>query len=226
MISNEGFSIVTSSSASAVSKASLGIIPAERIDSKILLIRGQKVLLDEHLAQLYEVPTRVLNQAVRRNRARFPEDFMFQLTEKETEALLRSQIVISSEETSGKRLSKSELLRSQIVTSKRGSGAGGRRYLPYAFSEQGVAMLSSVLRSPRAVQVNIEIMRAFVRLRQMIASHTDLARKLNTLEKKYDEQFKMVFDAIRELMTPVDEDDESVREIGFHTAIKASPKKT
>lgn len=139
-------------------------------------MRGEKVMLDADLAKLYGVATKVLLQAVRRNIDRFPQDFMFQLSKEEL-----------------------EILRSQIVTS---SQWGGRRYLPYAFTEQGVAMLSSVLRSRRAVLVNIEIMRAFVRLRQMLASHADLARKLAALEKKYDAQFKAVFDAIRELMKP------------------------
>lgn len=157
----------------------------ERIERSILLIRGQKVMLDSDLAALYGVETRSLVQAVQRNKERFPEDFMFQLTDVEF-ANLRYQSGTTS-------------LRSQIVISK---ARGGRRYPPYAFTEQGVAMLSSVLRSERAVQVNIEIMRAFVRLRQILASHADLARKLDALEKKYDAQFKAVFDAIRELMKP------------------------
>jgi hypothetical protein len=151
------------------------IIPAERIERAILMMRGQKVMLDVDLAALYGVPTKVFNQAVKRNLARFPKDFMFQLTGAEF-AILKSQIVTSS--------------------------WGGRRYRPRAFTEQGVAMLSSVLHSERAVQVNIEIMRAFVRLRQMLTSHTDLARRLDALEKRYDVQFKAVFDAIRELMSP------------------------
>ena len=154
------------------------VIPLERIDSKILLLRGQKVMLDSDLAALYEVEVKALNQAVKRNGDRFPEDFMFQLTDEETEAL-----------------------RSQIVTAKP-DGRGGRRTAPYAFTEQGVAMLSSVLRSKRAVLVNVEIMRAFVRLRQMLASNAGLAEKLAKLEKKYDAQFKIVFDAIRQLMAP------------------------
>lgn len=152
------------------------IVPVERIERAILVIRGHRVLLDADLALLYEVEVKVLNQAVKRNIERFPADFMFQLTKDEA-----------------------EILRSQVVTS---SSWGGRRYQPYAFTEQGVAMLSSVLRSPRAVQVNIEIMRAFVRLRQMLQQNADLARKLAALEKKYDAQFKVVFDAIRQLMTP------------------------
>ena len=154
------------------------LVPVERIEKAILLIRGKKVMLDADLASLYGVETRVLVQAVRRNLGRFPEDFMFQLCKEEV-----------------------DFLRSQIVTLKRGRGQHSK-YLPYAFTEQGVAMLSSVLHSPRAIQVNIEIMRAFVRLRRMLASHAELARKLDALEKKYDVQFKAVFDAIRQLMTP------------------------
>ena len=157
-----------------VNKKSL--IPVDRIEKAILLIHGQKVMLDADLAELYGVETKVLVQAVKRNLERFPEDFMFQLSQEEF-AILRSQIVTSSD-------------------------WGGRRYRPYAFTEQGVAMLSSVLRSQRAIQVNIEIMRAFIRLRQMLASHVELARKLDALEKKYDAQFKQVFEAIRQLMAP------------------------
>ena len=165
--------------------AGRGVIPIERITRAILLIRGQKVMLDQDLAYLYGVATKVLNQAVRRNKGRFPEDFMFQLTREEALSL-RSQIVT---------------LESRQI-----------RYLPYAFTEQGIAMLSSVLRSERAVRVNIEIMRAFVQLRQMLSSHADLARKVAALEKKYDAQFKVVFDAIRELMTPPEP---PKRRIGF-----------
>jgi len=164
------------------------LIPAERIEQAILLIRGQKVMLDNDLASLYGVETKALTRAVKRNTERFPEDFMFQLDEKEFEDLRR-----------------------RFGTS---SSWGGRRYAPYAFTEQGVAMLSSVLRSPRAVAVNVEIMRAFVRLRRMLASHADLARKLNALEKKYDAQFKVVFDAIRQLMAPAA--GPKRRQIGFH----------
>ena len=154
------------------------LVPVERIEKAILLIRGKKVMLDADLASLYGVETRVLVQAVRRNLERFPADFMFQLSKEEV-----------------------DFLRSQIVTLKRGRGQHSK-YLPYVFTEQGVAMLSSVLRSPRAIQVNIEIMRAFVRLRQMLASHAELARKLDALEQKYDAQFRAVFDAIRQLMAP------------------------
>lgn len=154
------------------------LIPVEVIERKILLIRGHKVMLDSDLAMLYEVETFNLNKAVKRNIDRFPDDFMFQLT-KEEAGSLRFQIGISKTE-----------------------GRGGRRYLPYVFTEQGVAMLSTVLNSERAVKVNIEIMRTFVKLRQMLASNAELARKLEVLEKKYDAQFKVVFDAIRQLMSP------------------------
>ena len=171
------------------------VVSSDQITRAIMLIRGQKVMLDEDLADLYEVETKALNRAVKRNLDRFPEDFMFQLTAKEF-ADLRFQSGTSS-------------LRSQIGTSR----WGGRRYLPFAFTEQGVAMLSSVLRSRRAVLVNIEIMRTFVRLRRLLASHADLARKLDALEKKYDAQFKVVFDAIRELMTPLEP--KKKRPIGF-----------
>jgi len=148
-----------------------------KIEPLIHEIRDSRVMLDSDLAKLYGVTTTALNQAVRRNAGRFPADFMFQLDAGEV-----------------------EILRSQTVTSK--TGRGGRRYLPYVFTEQGVAMLSSVLKSKRAIQVNIEIMRAFVRLRQMMIAHADLAVRLDALEAKYDIQFKAVFDAIRALMTP------------------------
>ncbi len=137
-------------------------------------------MVDADLAQLYGVPTKVLVQAVKRNPARFPSDFMFSITEQEL-AILKSQIVTSSPAS---------------------RNWGGRRTKPYAFTEQGVAMLSSVLKSERAVQVNVEIMRAFVRLRELIGHNRDLTRRLNDLESKYDRQFKAVFDAIRELMAP------------------------
>ena len=159
-------------------KDKYAIIPIERIEKWIFLIRNQKVILSIDLAELYGVEPRVLVQAVKRNIKRFPDDFMFHLTNQEF-ANLKSQFVTSS-------------------------WGGLRRSMPYAFTEQGVAMLSSVLNSERAVQVNITIMRAFVKLREMIASHKDLAKQLNALEKKYDAQFKVVFDAIRKLMTPPD----------------------
>jgi phage regulator Rha-like protein len=164
------------------------LVPVERIARAILILRGHRVMLDADLAALYEVETRALIQAVKRNIERFPADFMFQLDADETERL-----------------------RSQTVILKAGRGQH-RKYLPYAFTEQGVAMLSSVLRSPRAVQVNIEIMRAFVRLRQMLQADAQMAKKLAALEKKYDTQFRVVFEAIRELMaTPV----KPKRRIGF-----------
>jgi phage regulator Rha-like protein len=157
------------------------------IERRIYIIHGNKVMLSTHLAELYGVAPRVLVQAVKRNIERFPEDFMFQLTDEEFQNL-----------------------KSQIVTSNWG---GLRRANPYAFTEQGVAMLSSVLRSKRAVQVNIEIMRAFVKLRMILSTHVKLARKLEEMEKKYDAQFRMVFDAIRELMAPPEK---LKHRIGFH----------
>jgi len=166
------------------------IIPIERIEQRIFLLRGQKVMLSSHLAELYGVAPKVLIQAVKRNAERFPEDFMFRLTHQEV-----------------------TLLRSQIVTLKKLGRGEHFKYLPYAFTEQGVAMLSSVLRSKRAIRMNVEIMRTFVRLRHLLSSHAELAAKLEELEKKYDAQFKIVFDAIRQLMSePV----RPRREIGYH----------
>lgn len=164
------------------------IVSREAIEQKIYLIRGQKVMLDSDLALLYGVETFNLNKAVKRNIDRFPPDFMFQITKDEMEVLIFQPGI------------------------SKASGRGGRRYLPYAFTEQGVAMLSTVLKSERAVQVNIAIMRAFVKLREIVASNKDLAKRLDELEKKYDAQFRVVFDAIRELMTPADEDK---KKIGF-----------
>jgi hypothetical protein len=183
------------------------LIPAERIEQAILLIRGQKVILDADLAVLYGVETKALNRAVKRNIGRFPADFMFQLTEGEVTGLRRHF---------GTSDSGTAALRSQFGTSK---GRGGRRYRPYAFTEQGVAMMSSVLRSDRAVQVNVEIMRTFVRLRRLLATHEELAQKLDALERKYDRQFKVVFDAIRELMAPPDL--KPRRRIGFAAEAQA-----
>lgn len=151
-------------------------LPLERIEQKILLIREEKVMLDADLAELYGVATGVLVRQVKRNPKRFPRDFCFQLTVAEW-----------------------EVLRCQSGISK---GRGGRRYAPYAFTEQGVAMLSSVLHSTLAVEVNVQIMRAFVKLREILSTHKDLAKKLAELEKKYDHQFAVVFDAIRKLMEP------------------------
>jgi len=153
------------------------LFPVEVIERRILLFRGHKVMLDSHLAQLYAVETRALVQAVKRNLFRFPPDFMFQLKSVETRCLT-SQFVISN------------------------PGRGGRRTLPYVFTEQGVAMLSTVLHSERAIAVNIAIMRTFVRLRQILTTHKQLAERLATMEKKYDGQFTEVFDAIRRLMAP------------------------
>ena len=168
-------------------KRSTPSVPDELIEQKIYLIRGHKVMLDADLAGLYRVTTGNLNLAVRRNQRRFPEDFMFQLSREEAQSLL--------------------------LQNARAKGRGGRRTPPYAFTEQGVAMLSSVLNSERAVEVNITIMRAFVRLRAMLATHAGLARRLDELEQKYDEQFREVFEAIRELMTP--EPVPPSRRIGF-----------
>ena len=164
------------------------LVPAERIEEIIYVLRGEKVILDRDIARLYEVETKTLVRAVKRNLERFPKDFMFQLTDKET-----------------------QILRYQIGT----SSWGGSRYRPYAFTEQGVAMLSGVLRSERAVQVNVEIMRTFVRLRRMAASREDLALKIEALEEKYDSQFSVVFDALRELMAAPEPSD---RPIGFKGA--------
>jgi len=179
-VSSEGKQ--ASASSGSIQNSSIGV-PRERIVSAIHLIRGHKVMLDADLATLYEVETKVLNQAVRRNIDRFPGDFAFRLS--------RNEFAI---------------LRSQTVTSR----WGGRRYPPYAFTEQGVAMLSSVLRSKRAVDVNIEIMRAFVHLRRLLATHEDLADKLNKLEKRYDRQFRVVFDAIRQLMSPTPDEEPKI----------------
>ena len=170
---------------------SVNLIPAERIESKIFLIRGKKVMLDKDLAKLYGVKTKVLNQAVKRNLERFPEYFMFRLTKEE---------VVSS--------------RSQIVTLKQGQNI---KYFPYAFTEQGVAMLSSVLNSKRAIQVNIQIMMTFTKLREIIAGNKELAERLNQLEKKienHDYEIKSIFEAIRQLMVPPER---PKRKVGFST---------
>jgi len=162
-------------------------VPTEVVERRIFVIRGQKVMLDSHLAELYEVPTYRLNEAVKRNRRRFPVDFMFQITRREAESLT-----------------------SQIAMSK--PGRGGRRTLPYVFTEQGVAMLSTVLNSERAINVNIAIIRAFVRLRELIATHKDLAERIASIEKKYDHQFRIVFEVLEQLMAPPDP---PKRPIGF-----------
>ena len=201
------------------------VLKPENVAKLVFFIRGEKVMLDADLAMLYGVEVRILNQAVARNRKRFPSDFMFQLSANEYENL-RSQIVTTSGEqkanstrtgmTSQIVISKEKRaygapLRSQFVISK--LGRGGRRYRPYAFTEQGVAMLSSVLRSSRAVEVNIAIMRTFVQLRRLMDTNRDLARKIDALERKYDEQFSVVFAAIKELIAPPSP---LRKTIGFH----------
>jgi hypothetical protein len=153
------------------------VVPVEIIERRILLVREHKVMLDAHLAELYEVPTFRLNEAVKRNIRRFPEDFMFQLSMEEA-AVLTSHFAMSK------------------------AGRGGRRTLPYVFTEQGVAMLSSVLNSERAIAVNIAITRTFARLRQILATHKQLAERLEAMEKKYDRRFKIVFDILKQLMEP------------------------
>ena len=163
------------------------LVPIELIASKIYLIRGKKVMLDRDLAELYGVETKVLKQAVKRNIDRFPSDFMFEMTRSEFENW-----------------------RSQFVTSK--SDRMGLRYRPMVFTEQGVAMLSSVLRSKRAIHVNIQIIRAFTQLRKMLSTHEDLKRKIESMEKKYDEQFQIVFEAIKQLLS---EEDKPKKKIGY-----------
>ena len=164
------------------------LIPQESIENKIFFLRGKKVMLSPHLAVLYSVETKVLLQSVRRNHDRFPEDFMFQLTWKEAKSL-----------------------RSQFVTLKRGQHM---KYRPCAFTEHGILMLSSVLHSQRAIQVNIQIMRTFTRLREMLLNHEDLRRKLEEMERKYDRQFQIVFKAIKELLGSYEK--RSRKQIGFH----------
>lgn len=171
-----------------VSRSTPVTVTVNAISRSILLVRGQKVMLDSELAKLYRVESKELNRAVKRNQDRFPADFRFQLTAEEHDSL-----------------------RCQIGTLKTGRGQH-RKFLPYAFSEQGVAMLSSVLRSKRAILVNVEVIRAFVRLRELLATNADLARQLAALEGKYDGQFRVVFDAIRQLMT---EPNPTKRPIGF-----------
>ena len=158
----------------------------ETIERKIYFIRGKKVMLGSDLADLYDVEAKVMHRAVKRNADRFPADFMFQLTNKEVTDL-----------------------RCQFGT----SSWGGQRYLPYAFTEHGILMLSSILNSQRAVQVNIQIMRTYVRLRELLSAHKDLKKKIGEMEKKYDSQFKVVFDAIREILST---DKKSKKQIGFH----------
>jgi hypothetical protein len=180
------------------------LVPIDVIEKKILLIAGQKVMLDSDLAALYGVTTKRLNEQVRRNLKRFPDDFMYQLSREEFESL-----------------------RSHFATLNKGRGKH-RKFMPYVFTEQGIAMLSSVLSSNRAIEVNIQIMRAFVKLREMISSHKDLARKLAELEKKYDGQFQIVFEAIRQL---IEQPEKPKRKIGFiakerRSVYRAAQKRT
>ena len=172
------------------------LIPNDRIEAKIFFIRSKKVMFDSDLAVLYGVETKVLNQAVKRNRKRFPGDFMFQLNNQEIK-IWKYQNGIPN-------------LRSQFVTSS--SGHGGRRYAPLVFTEQGVAMLSSVLNSERAIQVNIQIMRTFTKIREMLVSNKDLRQKIEAMEKKYDKKFSKVFEAIGKLL---DKDAKPLSKIGF-----------
>jgi hypothetical protein len=172
------------------------IVPTALISQKIFFVRETRIMLDADLAQLYGVATKNLNKAVKRNANRFPADFMFQLSPKEVDSL-RFQFGTSNE------------------------ARGGRRYAPYAFTEQGVAMLSSVLRSSRAVQVNVAIMRTFVRLREMLSTHEELRRKIDAMEKRYDARFQAVFQTIRQMLeTPVP----SKKPIGFHTRLSHHAK--
>jgi hypothetical protein len=172
------------------------IVPPALISQKIFFVRGTRVMLDADLARLYGVATKNLNKAVKRNTSRFPSDFMFQLSPKELHSL-----------------------GFQSGTSK--PGRGGRRYVPYAFTEQGVAMLSSVLRSSRAVQVNVAIMRTFVRLREMLTTHEELRRKIDAMEKRYDARFRTVFETIRQMLeTPIP----AKKPIGFHARLEYSRK--
>jgi hypothetical protein len=172
----------------AVPETTAALVPVERVERRILFIRGEKVILDADLAELYGVTTKRLNEQVRRNRDRFPPDFMFQLTEEEF-----------------------AILRSQFATSR--SGWGGRRYPPFVFTEHGAIMAANILNSPQAIAASVTVVRAFVRLRQMLASHADLARKLEDLEKRYDSQLKQVFTAIRALMASPG--DPSNKRIGY-----------
>ena len=174
------------------------VVPIERIERSILFIRGEKVMLDSDLAEIYGVETKALNQAVKRNASRFPEDFMFRLTTGDVSELNRSQIVTGSQKHRDP------------------------RFPPYAFTEHGALMLANVLNSERAAQTSVLVVRAFVRLRQLLSSNAELARKLESLEQKYDAQFKVVFDAIRQLMSPPAR---PKREIGFHVKYDdAKPK--
>lgn len=181
---------------------SIIILPVERIIGKIFWIRGKKVMFDRDLAALYGVEPRALNQAVDRNKKRFPADFMFKLTKEEME-IWKSQIVISDDDL---------FLRSQSVILEKGRGRYSK-YLPSVFTEQGVAMLSSVLHSERAIQVNIQIMRTFTKLREMLATHKELREKIEKMEQKYDKRFKIVFEVIKKLLNK--DDEKEVGKLGF-----------
>ena len=197
------------------------IIPVERIASSVYLFRGQKVLLDFDLAALYGVATKVLNQAVRRNRERLPSDFMFQLTAEEF-ASLKARFASGTAQGAGNQRVRSNW--SQFVTSSR--RYRGKKYRPYAFTEQGIAMLSSVLNSERAVKVNIAIMRAFVKLREALETNRELAQKFAELEQrvgKHDEEISAIIEAIRQLMTPPEK---PRREIGFHVRERSARYRT
>ena len=190
-----------------------GSTPDSGIGAQVLVVRGHRVLLAQQLAALYGVETKVLNQAVRRNLGRFPNDFMFQLEPADL-AALRSQTVTLNAQV----LESKQFLTASGLTGSRGSHV---KYTSFAFTEQGVAMLSSILKSERAIAVNIEIMRTFVKLRSMLAEHAELKRKLDALEKKYDENFSMVFAAIHQLMDEPAPSAYSRRRIGFNNDIKA-----
>ena len=164
------------------------LVPQDAIENKILFLRGEKVMLDNDLSRLYDVETKQLKRAVNRNIERFPDDFMFKLNKNEYHSL-----------------------RCQNGTLKRGKHA---KYLPYAFTEQGVAMLSSVLNSKRAILVSIQIVRTFIKLRKLLLTHDDLKRKIENMERRYDRQFKIVFEAIKKLLTPTEK---PKRRIGFHS---------
>jgi len=187
-------------------KNQIAIIPDERIINRIFLLRSKKVMLDRDLAELYGVETKVLNQSVKRNLKRFPLDFMFQITKQEFENLrfyfnahgLMSQVVITNQ-------------RSQFVTLKKGRGKH-IKYLPYAFTEQGVAMLSSVLNSERAIEVNIQIIRTFTKLRELLVTHTKLRQKIENIEKKYDSKLKQVFEVLKQLFM---QEEKPKKRIGF-----------
>ncbi|MBI3590129.1 MAG: ORF6N domain-containing protein [Candidatus Melainabacteria bacterium] len=168
---------------------STALIPTETIETKIFFIRGKKVMIDKDLAELYKVKPIALRQQVKRNKERFPDDFMFQLTSEEVESMVSQNVIPSKQSLGG--------------------------HLPYAFTEQGVAMLSSVLNSTRAVMVNIQIMRTFTKLREMIETHKDLKRKIEDMEKKYDKQFQVVFEALKHLIEPIER---PKRKVGFYVA--------